>query len=568
MDSLPEKIKMNKEIKNLILTNNLDGYILPKNDNYFTEYSKINNLKSITKFSGSAGFAIFLKNKQYLFVDGRYTIQAEKEAGNKFIICEIPYVWPKNILNKKIKIGFDPNLFTNETLHKYFGDEYNLCPLDFKFKNKKKKNNGNMFYSLNTSVAGESSSQKINQLVKIMINKQIDYIFVSSGENVCWLLNIRGKDLPNSPVANCKMILTKKKHIYFFSDKNKIKNIKFNLKRYKISFLKEGKIFNCLSNLKRGNFCIDAKTCSVFEESLINFKFKIINKVDPIYNFKSLKNKTEISNMIKAHIDDGVALTKFLYWIKNYKKNDLTEKKVEKKLENFRKKNNNYLYPSFDTIAGSGPNGAIIHYRSDKISNRKIKKKDLLLLDSGGQYKWGTTDVTRTMCFSNPSNKIKDVFTRVLKGHIAVVQSNIKRLKNGHNIDKIARKSLNSIGLDYRHGTGHGVGAFLNVHEGPQGISKNNYIQLQEGMVLSNEPGFYKKNNFGIRIENLVFVKKSKSKLSFENLTMAPIDIDLINFKLLNKKEKNYLFKYHFDVYNNISSFLSKNEKKWLAELI
>ena len=559
---------MNKEIKNLILTNNLDGYILPKNDNYFTEYSKVNNLESITKFSGSAGFAIFLKKKQYLFVDGRYTIQAEKEAGNKFIICEIPYVWPKNILNKKIKIGFDPNLFTNETLHKYFGDEYNLCPLDFKIKNKKKKNNGNMFYSLNTSVAGESSSQKINQLVKIMTNKQIDYIFVSSGENVCWLLNIRGKDLPNSPVANCKMILTKKKHIYFFSDKNKIKNIKFNLKRYKISFLKEGEIFNCLSNLKRGNFCIDAKTCSVFEESLINFKFKIINKVDPIYNFKSLKNKTEISNMIKAHIDDGVALTKFLYWIKNYKKNDLTEKKVEKKLENFRKKNNNYLYPSFDTIAGSGPNGAIIHYRSDKISNRKIKKKDLLLLDSGGQYKWGTTDVTRTMCFSNPSNKIKDVFTRVLKGHIAVVQSNIKRLKNGHNIDKIARKSLNSIGLDYRHGTGHGVGAFLNVHEGPQGISKNNYIQLQEGMVLSNEPGFYKKNNFGIRIENLVFVKKSKSKLSFENLTMAPIDIDLINFKLLNKKEKNYLFKYHFDVYNNISSFLSKNEKKWLAELI
>ena len=559
---------MNKEIKNLIVKNNLDGYILPKNDNYFTEYSKINNLKSITKFSGSAGFAIFLKNKQYLFVDGRYTIQAEKEAGNKFIICEIPYVWPKNILNKKIKIGFDPNLFTNETLHKYFGDEYNLCPFDFKFKNKNKKNNGNIFYSLNTSVAGKSSSQKINQLVKIMTNKQIDYIFVSSGENVCWLLNIRGKDLPNSPVANCKMILTKKKHIYFFSDKNKIKNIKFNLKRYKISFLKEGEIFNCLSNLKRGNFCIDAKTCSVFEESLINFKFKIINKVDPIYNFKSLKNKTEISNMIKAHIDDGVALTKFLYWIKNYKKNDLTEKKVEKKLENFRKKNNNYLYPSFDTIAGSGPNGAIIHYRSDKISNRKIKKKDLLLLDSGGQYKWGTTDVTRTMCFSNPSNKIKDVFTRVLKGHIAVAQSNIKRLKNGHNIDKIARKSLNSIGLDYRHGTGHGVGAFLNVHEGPQGISKNNYIQLQEGMVLSNEPGFYKKNNFGIRIENLVFVKKSKSKLSFENLTMAPIDIDLINFKLLNKKEKNYLFKYHFDVYNNISSFLSKNEKKWLAELI
>ncbi len=559
---------MNKEIKNLILSNNLDGYILPKNDNYFTEYSKINNLKSITKFSGSAGFAIFLKNKQYLFVDGRYTIQAEKEAGNKFIICEIPYVWPKNILNKKIKIGFDPNLFTNETLHKYFGDEYNLRPLNFKLKIEKKIDYNNLFFNLKTSVAGKSSSQKINQLVKNMINKKIDYIFISSGENICWLLNIRGKDLPNSPVANCKIILTKKKQIYFFSDKNKTKNIKSNLKRLKIFFLKEDDILNCLTNLKIGNFCIDKKTCSVFEENLINYKFKIINKEDPIYDFKSLKNKTEISNMIKAHIEDGIALTKFLFWIKNYKNNNLTEKKVEKKLESFRKKNNNYLYPSFDTIAGSGPNGAIIHYRSDEFSNRKIKKKDLLLLDSGGQYKWGTTDVTRTICFSNPSKKIKDIFTRVLKGHIAVVLSNIKMLKNGHNIDKVARKSLNSIGLDYRHGTGHGVGAFLNVHEGPQGISKNNYVQLKEGMVLSNEPGFYKKNNFGIRIENLVYVKKRKSKLSFENLTMAPIDIDLINFKLLNKKERNYLFKYHFEVYNNISRFLSKNEKKWLAKLI
>ena len=192
----------------------------------------------------------------------------------------------------------------------------------------------------------------------------------------------------------------------------------------------------------------------------------------------------------------------------------------------------------------------------------------MLLLDSGGQYKWGTTDVTRTICFSNASGKIKDIFTRVLKGHIAVALSNIKKEKNGHNIDKRARKSLNSVGLDYRHGTGHGVGAFLNVHEGPQGISKNNYVKLKEGMVLSNEPGFYKKNNFGIRIENLVYIKKIGSKLFFENLTMAPIDTDLINFKILNKEEKKYLFKYHFNVYKNISPFLNNIEKKWLASLI
>ena len=559
---------MSAKIKKIILSNNLDGYILPKNDNYFTEYSKINYLKSITKFSGSAGFAIFLRNKKYLFVDGRYTIQAEKESGKKFKIYEIPYVWPKNILKKGAKIGFDPNLFTKEILNKYFGDEYNLVPLNTKFKKDINTKHVYPFFSINTIVSGESTNKKINRFVKLMIKKKIDYSYISSGENVCWLLNIRGKDLPNSPIANCKIIITKKKQIYFFSDKEKIKKIKFNLRKLNIYFLKEDNILRCLNNLKTGNFSIDKKTCSVFEESLINYKFKIIEKEDPIYILKSLKNKTEIKNMIKAHIEDGVALTKFLYWIKNQKVNKLTEKRIEKKLENFRKISRNYLYPSFDTIAGSGPNGAIIHYRSDKFSNRKLKNNELLLLDSGGQYKWGTTDVTRTICFSRVSNKIKEIFTRVLKGHIAVALTDIKKQKNGHNIDIIARKNLNSVGLDYRHGTGHGVGAFLNVHEGPQSISKNNYVKLKEGMILSNEPGFYKKNEFGIRIENLVFIKKINSKLLFENLTMAPIDTDLINHKMLNKEERKYLFKYHFNVYNNISPFLNNKEKKWLASLI
>ena len=568
MDKVSKKTKMSAEINNIIISNNLDGYILPKNDNYFTEYSKLNNLQSITKFSGSAGFAIFLRKKKYLFVDGRYTIQAEKESGKNFEICEIPYVWPKDILKKRIKIGFDPDLFTWATLNKYFSDYYNLIPLNFKFKNKNKIKNNYPFFSLDSFVAGESVNRKIDKLIQIMKNKKIDYTFVSSGENICWLLNIRGKDLPNSPIANCKIILTNKKQIYFFSNQNKINKIKLSLKKIKIQFLEENDIFKCLIGLKNGNFCIDSKTCSVFEESLINYKFKILDKEDPIYTLKSLKNKTEIQNMVNAHIEDGIALTKFLYWIKHCQISKLTETKIEKKLERFRKRSKNYLYPSFDTIAGSGPNGSIIHYRSNKLSNRKLKKDDLLLLDSGGQYKWGTTDVTRTISFSSASNKVKDIFTRVLKGHIAVALSNIEKEMNGHNIDKIARKSLNSVGLDYRHGTGHGVGAFLNVHEGPQGISKNNFVKLKEGMVLSNEPGFYKKNDFGIRIENLVFIKKIKSKLLFENLTMAPLDTDLINFKMLNKSEKNYLFKYHFNVYKNISPFLNKNEKNWLAKLI
>ncbi len=237
-------------------------------------------------------------------------------------------------------------------------------------------------------------------------------------------------------------------------------------------------------------------------------------------------------------------------------------------MEYFRKKSNSYLFPSFDTIAGSGPNGAIIHYKSNNITNRRIKKKDILLIDSGGQYKWGTTDVTRTTSNGVYSNKIKNNFTRVLKGHIAVVTCDLKKSFNGYLIDKLARKPLKNVGLNYSHGTGHGVGFFLNVHEGPQSISRYNRIPIKEGMILSNEPGYYLKNKYGIRIENLIYVKKIKNKLIFKNLTYAPIDLDLINFKILTKKEREYLFDYHLEVYSKLSKYLNKNEKKWLISLI
>ena len=381
-------------------------------------------------------------------------------------------------------------------------------------------------------------------------------------------MNIRGKDLPNSPIANCNIILTRDKKIYFFSNLKKISKIKKKFINQTVYFYEEEKFFEILRSFKKGSFCIDNKTCSVFNEEIIKSNFIIKEKNDFIYYLKSVKNKTEIKNMIQAHIEDGVALTRFLYWIKNIKKLNLTEKYVEKRLENFRKQNKNYLYPSFDTIAGSGPNGAIIHYRSNKQSNRKLKKNDLLLLDSGGQYKWGTTDVTRTICFSKITKKIKGIFTRVLKGHIAVAQSKINLEKTGHNIDKKARQSLKKVGLDYKHGTGHGVGFFLNVHEGPQSISKNNHFKLEEGMIVSNEPGYYLENSYGIRIENLVFIKKTNNKLYFENLTLAPIDKDLIEEKMLTNKEKDYLFNYHLETYSKISPFLNKNQKKWLAKLI
>jgi Xaa-Pro aminopeptidase len=254
--------------------------------------------------------------------------------------------------------------------------------------------------------------------------------------------------------------------------------------------------------------------------------------------------------------------------MKKINQRKITEYEALKKLESFRKLNKNYLYPSFDTIAGSGENGAIVHYRASKKNSKIIKKNDIFLCDSGGQYKYGTTDITRTICFKKPTKLIKDIFTKVLKGHIAVANSNLKKDNIGKKIDNRARKFLKKDNLDYAHGTGHGVGFFLNVHEGPQSISKFNKVKLREGMILSNEPGYYKKNKFGIRIENLIYIKKVNKNLFFENLTMAPIEKDLINFKILTSSEKDYLFKYHLNVYSNISKYLNFKEKKWLSTFI
>ena len=399
-----------------------------------------------------------------------------------------------------------------------------------------------------------------------MKKNKINYLYSSASENVNWLLNIRGKDLPNSPLVNCKIIIPVEGKIYLFVNAKKINNtIKKDLKN--IIICKEDNLLKIISILKRGFFCIDKNTCSLFDESIIKSKFKINHKTDPIYDLKAVKNKHEIKNTIKAHIEDGVALTKFLYWYKN-NKNEITEKKIEKKLENFRRKSKNYLYPSFDTIAGSGPNGAIIHYKSTNQTNRTVKKNDVLLIDSGGQYKWGTTDVTRTTCVGKVKKSIKNNFTRVLKGHISVVTCDLSKNYNGQLIDNLARKYLKKAGLNYSHGTGHGVGFFLNVHEGPQSISQFNKVKLKQGMILSNEPGYYLNKKYGIRIENLIYIDSEKKKLKFKNLTFAPIDIDLINFKLLNFKEKKYLFDYHLNVYDKISRYLNKNEKKWLINLI
>ncbi len=548
----------------------IDGYIIPKNDDYFTEYSKLNRLEVISNFSGSAGLAIILKNKNYLFTDGRYTIQSKIESGKNFKI----YGFEKLIncsLFKNLTLGIDPKLFTNILLKNYFL-KYNKVKLiennlidEIK---KQKKNTSIPFFSLDKNIVGESVNSKLKKITNYLKKNKSDYIFISAPENVAWTLNIRGSDGPNSPIPNSRLIVSKFKKILLISDKKKCNQLFKNKVIKKHEFLDTNDLPKKILKLKGKNFIIDDKSCSIFFEKLINSKFKIVKREDPIYLLKAIKNKIEITNMINAHIFDGVALTKFLYWIKNINKKKITEVEAAKKLENFRKLNKNFLYPSFDTIAGSGKNGAIVHYRAKKENCRTINKKDILLCDSGGQYKYGTTDVTRTICFSKQKQNIKNIFTKVLKGHIAVAMTDINKDDTGKKIDKRARKFLKKSNLDYAHGTGHGVGFFLNVHEGPQSITKINTVKIKEGMILSNEPGYYKTNEYGIRIENLVYVKKINKSLLFKNLTMAPIEKDLINFDLLTINEKNYLFKYHLEVYSRISKYLSPNERSWLASLI
>ena len=559
-----------KKLRNKFKKHNIDGYVIPKNDDYFTEYSKINRLKIISNFSGSAGIAVILKNKSYLFTDGRYTIQSQLESGKNFKIYGFEKLLNCNLF-KNLTLGIDPKLFTNNQIKNFFLKNNKIKPINKNLVDeiKKQKNNlGIPFFSLNKNIVGESVNSKINKISKYLKKNKSDYIFISAPENVAWILNIRGNDIPNSPIPNSRLIISKTKKIFLISKFNKCKKIIKNKVIKKNQFLDIDEFPKKILRLKGKNFIVDNKSCSIFYENLIKLKFKIVNRQDPTYLLKAIKNNTEINNMINAHILDGIALTKFIYWIKKINKKNITEVEAAKKLEKFRKMNKNFLYPSFDTIAGSGKNGAIVHYRATENNCRNINKKDIFLCDSGGQYKYGTTDVTRTICFSNQSQNIKNIFTKVLKGHIAVATTDINKDNIGKKIDNRARKFLKESNLDYAHGTGHGVGFFLNVHEGPQSISKINKVKIKQGMILSNEPGYYKKNNYGIRIENLVYVNKKNKSLFFENLTMVPIEKDLINYDLLTPFEKNYLFRYHLNVYSKISKYLKKDEKKWLAGFI
>jgi len=571
---------MNKinQLRNFLNKQNCDAYLIPKNDEYFGEYVPKNKdrLKFISGFTGSTGLALILKNKSYLFVDGRYTLQVKKEIYKDFKICEIPKTKPHYILknlNKEITLGFDPKLFTSNTLKNIISNSLikikpiNNNLIDAVWKNKTKVNN-NKFYILEEKYHGENYLNKISKVNKFLKLKDIHYLLTTAVENISWLLNIRGSDASSSPLTNGKILFNKNGKIIFFTNINKITpQIKKSFGK-KVIFIKEELFVNYLRKIKNSKILIDKKTCSFYYEKNIHSSNKLIDIEDPIYLLKAIKNKTEISNTKIAHLFDGIALTKFIFWLKNnYRKTKITEVSAQNKLENYKKQNKNYLYPSFNTISGFGENGAIVHYRSNNKTNKAIKGNNLYLLDSGSQYFYGTTDVTRTIAIGNLSNFQKKIYSKVLKGHIAVASYKLKKSTLGKHIDKVARVPLLKLGYNYSHGTGHGVGYFLNVHEGPQGLSPFNNHKILPGMILSNEPGFYKENNFGIRIENLIYCEKINNNHSkFINLTMVPIDKDCINNKLFNKNEINWINNYHQKIFYILKPFMNDTELKLLTE--
>ena len=381
MDKISKKTQMIKkrldELKKKFVLLGIDGYVVPKNDEFFSEYSQKNRLKTISNFSGSAGYAIILKKKNILFVDGRYTIQAQIESGKYFKIESLQKIVNCNLF-KNLKLGIDPRVFTSEQINRFFLKFNSVKILDSNLIDQifnKYSCKSKPFYSLPKKIVGESFQQKINKVTKILKKQKSDYLFLSAPENVAWLLNIRGFDNPNSPIPNCRLLLIKDKNFFLISEKSKLKKLikEKKIKKKQIIESKDFEIF--VDTLKKGKMIIDNKTCSLFFEKLLQKKFKLSKKEDPIYLLKSIKNKNEINGMIKSHIIDGAALTKFLYWIKVINKKKISEIDAQNKLEKFRKKNKEYLFPSFDTIAGSGENGAIVHYRAKKKKFKNYKQK-------------------------------------------------------------------------------------------------------------------------------------------------------------------------------------------------
>ncbi len=586
---------MNKllKLKNILNDRKMDAYYIPKNDMYFSEelIPVDERLEYITNFTGSAGFSIILSNTNHrsaIFSDGRYELQIEKEVDNKkfeYFIGGLSKIIDFLNSKKKIikKIGFDPNLLSindyRNIKNKLKEMKINLIKINENLVDKvwyeKPKIPMNNIYNISEKYTGLSSSKKLNALVKVINSHDANAYFLFRPDCLSWLLNVRDSQLKYTPVLRASAIITNNNEILIFSDRKINKQFATNSKN--IFFYEYKLLKKTLLKFQGQKIIIDPKVTPVKIFDLLKNNKNVVKELNcPVLETKCVKNIVEQKNSKYAHLMDGISFLRFWDWLESqFDFKNLNEEVISNKLYYFRKLNDEFVCNSFATIAATGKNGAIVHYKFKENKSSILKNNSLLLIDSGGQYIIGTTDVTRTLILGNPTKEMINFYTYVLKGHIAFSKLIFPHGTKGSEIDSIARVHLWKNCEDYDHGTGHGVGHFLNVHEEPISISKNNHFMLSEGMIISNEPGYYKKNKFGIRIENLELIKKVMSKknkktfLCFDTLTLIPYEKKLINKSLLNENELNYVNNYHKVVYSKIKShlkFKDKNLKNFLLK--
>ncbi|MBL6785632.1 MAG: aminopeptidase P family protein [Rickettsiales bacterium] len=563
---------MISKLKNILSDKINEAVFINTKDPFLSEYSKegFNLLEKFTNFSGSNGYLLLTKNHQFFITDGRYLKQAEDQFGNEMQIFDLQNI-KKITLDENLKVNFPALQFSIseiEFFKKNLNQNISFVPQDIKFfdTTNPKLNFISDISLIDDINSGKSLDDKIEDLISL-IDLGPDEIYIScDNSSISWLLNVRSLDVAFNPVL-CSYLIVSKDKIRLFADFKDHKKIISNSEKFEIEIISKQNLFDVISQLSKFNQKVkcDPKITNYFfkdafgEENLI-----YIN--DVIIDLKSVKNDVEIKNIKQAHIEDGIALTKFLYWLDSQTdKSKLSELDLIHKLATYRINSLNYMGPSFHTICGFASNGAIIHYKASEETNKYLNEDSVVLIDSGGQYLYGTTDVTRTIAIGKPPEEIKRNFTLVLKGHIALSKLRFPKNNTGAALDSIARQFLWLNGLDYAHGTGHGVGYYLNVHEGPQSISPKSTSKLKSRMVLSNEPGYYKNNHYGIRIENLELVKDSQNDfLEFETLTLAPIDKSLIDIKLLNPDEIRWYNDYHDKILTALKSSLDQNELNWL----
>ena len=572
-----------EEARKVMKKYKVDAYIVTSSDYHQSEYidDYFKGREYLSGFTGSAGVLVIFKDEACLWTDGRYHIQAEKQLkgsevklfkqGNLGVPTYKEYIISK--LAENSKIGIDAKILLSSDINEILSKKkYKIVDFDLleEVWDKRKKLPDGKIFILEDKYTGKTYKEKVKEIREILKEKGADYNIISSLDDIAWIYNFRGDDVQHNPVALSFTIISKKNSILYI-DKNKLddKTQKY-FKDNKVEIKEYFEFFEDIKKLK-GNILVDFNKISYAIYEAIS-KNTLINSMNPSTYLKAHKNETEITNTKEIHIQDGIAIVKFMYWLKNnYKKENITEFSAEEKINSLREKIEGYIDLSFSTISAFGKNAAMMHYSAPEKNSTKIED-GVYLLDSGGTYLKGTTDITRTFFLGKVGKEEKNDNTLVLKGMLALSRAKFLFGATGTNLDILARQFLWNVGIDYKCGTGHGVGHILNVHEGPHGIRfQYNPQRLEVGMIVTNEPGAYIEGSHGIRIENELLVKEACETehgqfLEFETITYAPIDLDGIVKTLLTKEEKQQLNEYHSEVYKKLSPYLNKKEKEFLKE--